>query len=88
MIVSHAKREYMYEHLKRLSTAFGRHALVIMDGAGWHQQDLTDDFDNLTLLKLSPYSPELNPIEQVWLRQHYLANRCFKGDEDIVDACS
>ncbi len=65
-----------------------RTPLVIMDGAGWHQQDLTDDFDNLTLLKLPPYSPELNPIEQVWLRQHYLANRCFKGDEDIVDACS
>lgn len=68
IIVPHANCKYMYEHLKLISSAttFGRHALVIMDGAGWHQQDLTDDFDNLTLLKLPPYSPELNPIEQVW----------------------
>ncbi|ODR88092.1 endonuclease DDE [Shewanella xiamenensis] len=82
----------MNEHLKLISaaTAFGRHALVIMDGAGWHQQDLADDFDNLTLLKLPPYSPELNPIEQVWqwLRQNVLANRCFSGYDDIVEQCS
>ncbi|WP_218756676.1 transposase, partial [Vibrio parahaemolyticus] len=28
-------------------------------------------------MKLSPYSPELNPIEQVWrwLRQRYLTNQ-------------
>ncbi|BDQ65599.1 hypothetical protein NUITMVS2_14110 [Shewanella xiamenensis] len=82
IIAPHANSEYMNEHLKLISaaTAFGRHALVIMDGAGWHQQDLADDFDNLTLLKLPPYSPELNPIEQVWqwLRQNVLANRCFR----------
>ena len=72
-----------------MATAFGRHALVIMDGAGWHQQDFTDDFDNLTLLKLPPYSPELNLIEQVWqwLRQNVLANRCFSGYGDIVELC-
>ncbi|EOK5741724.1 transposase, partial [Vibrio vulnificus] len=31
------------------------------------------------MIKLPPYSPELNPIEQVWswLRQHYLANPSF-----------
>ncbi|MCD9479952.1 hypothetical protein GLP25_14220 [Photobacterium phosphoreum] len=33
-----------------------------MDGAGWH----TDDIANLSIIKLPPYSPELNPIEQVW----------------------
>ena len=92
IIAPHANSEYMNEHLKLISTAttFGRHALVIMDGAGWHQQDLADDFDNLTLLKLPPYSPELNPIEQVWqwLRQNVLANRCFSGYDDIVEQCS
>ncbi|MCP4984731.1 MAG: IS630 family transposase, partial [Colwellia sp.] len=44
---------------------------------------------NLSMIKLPPYSPELNPIEQVWqwLRQNELANSCFAGYEDIVDAC-
>lgn len=90
IIAPHANSEYMNEHLKLISaaTAFGRHALVIMDGAGWHQQDLADDFDNLTLLKLPPYSPELNPIEQVWqwLRQNVLANRCFSGYDVLLNS--
>jgi transposase len=39
---------------------------------------------------LIPYSPKLNPIEQVWqwIRQNELANKCFNGYEDIVDKCS
>ncbi|HCE1494674.1 TPA: transposase, partial [Vibrio parahaemolyticus] len=36
---------------------------------------MANDFKNVSVIKLSPYSPELNPIEQVWrwLRQRYLA---------------
>ncbi|MEZ8106695.1 transposase [Vibrio cortegadensis] len=35
---------------------------------------------------IPPYSPGLNPIEQVWswLRQHYLANQSFNDYDDIV----
>ena len=82
----------MRQHLMQISqkTKPGRHAVVVMDGAGWHTDDIADDFENLTIMKLPPYSPELNPIEQVWswIRQHHLANRCFQGYEDIVDACT
>ena len=58
--------------------------------AGWHQAALVEDISNVSILKLPPYSPELNPIEQVcsWLRQHHLANRCFSSYDDIVEACS
>ncbi len=54
-----SNREYMYEHLKRISaaTAFGRHALVIMDDAGLHQQDLTNDFNNLIPFRIKVQSP-------------------------------
>ncbi len=40
-------------------------------------------------MPLPPYSPELNPVEQVWqqLRQRDLANRCFKDYEHIVEVC-
>lgn len=42
IIAPHANSEYMYEHLKLISaaTAFGHHALLIIDGAGSHQQTL------------------------------------------------
>jgi transposase len=58
--------------------------------AGWHQTSLVEGLENVSIIKLPPYSPELNPIEQVWswFRQHHLANRCFRGYEDIVDACT
>ncbi|THE58737.1 hypothetical protein E4P16_20755 [Vibrio parahaemolyticus] len=37
-------------------------------------------------MKLSPYSPELNPIGQVWrwLRPRYLANQSFTYYDDII----
>ncbi len=44
---------------------------------------------NLGLLYLPPYSPELNPVENVWefLRQNDLSNRIQATYEAIVDAC-
>lgn len=65
----------------------GRHAIVVVDGAGWHQSCL--NLPNLSLLKLPAYAPELNPMEQVWLylKQRFLSNRCFKDYDEIVSAC-
>ena len=44
---------------------------------------------NITLLSLLPYSPELNPMENVWdhLRQNKLCARVWDTYDDIVDAC-
>ena len=91
LVTPFVNQDAMRQHLKQISeaTANDRYALVIMDGAGWHTEDVAAEFDNLWILKLPPYSPELNPIEQVWqwLRQHCLANRCFKDFNDIVEQC-
>ena len=45
--------------------------------------------DNITLLELPPYSPELNPVERIWhyLRSHWLANSIFRDLKHIMDAC-
>jgi len=65
----------------------GRHAVVIMDGAGWHSETL--NCKNVTILKLPPYSPELNPVEQIWqwVKQKHLSNRVYENYDAIVDAC-
>lgn len=41
------------------------------------------------MLPLPPYSPELNPVENIlqFLRQNYLANRVFDTYDAIVTAC-
>lgn len=45
--------------------------------------------DNLSILFIPPYSPELNPVENIWqfLRENYLSNHVFETYEDIVEAC-
>ena len=80
-------------HLAEISrlVAPGAHAVVTLDGAGWHQTGGKLRVpDNVSLLLLlPPYSPELNPVENVWqfLRQNQLSNRVFDSYDAIVDAC-
>ena len=44
--------------------------------------------DNVTLIYLPPYSPELNPVERLWLylRERHLSHRLLNGYDAIVDA--
>jgi transposase len=45
------------------------HAVLIWDGAGFHTSNRLRTPPNVTLLQLPAYSPESNPIENLW---HYL----------------
>ncbi len=82
----------MQLHLAEIakSVATGAHALLIMDGAGWHGAKGLNVPDNITLLKLPPYAPELNPMENVWqyLRANKLAITVFDSYEDILGKCA
>ncbi|MHB0726008.1 transposase [Roseomonas mucosa] len=65
-------------------------AVLASDGAGWHQTDgCLRVPNNITPLHLPPYSPELNPVENVWafLSVNKLSN-CMSGSYDaVVEAC-
>ena len=79
-------------HLAEISrcVAAGAHAVITLDGAGWHKPgDKLKIPANISLLPLPPYSPELNPVENIWqyLRQNQLANRVFENYDAIVEAC-
>ena len=92
MITPTANTEMMNLHLAEISTqiADGAIAVLICDGAGWHQQggELVVP-TNIVLLHLPPYSPELNPMENVWdyLRQNKLCARVWDSYDAIVEAC-
>jgi transposase len=66
----------------------GTHAVLILDQAGWHVARRLAVPDNVTLLPLPPYSPELNPVERVWLylRERFLSHRVLDGYEAVLDA--
>jgi hypothetical protein len=80
----------MNVYLKMLSDELGPkdHAILIMDGAGWHKSRGLTVPENITILILPPYSPELNPVERLWayLRSHYLSNRVFDDYQHLLDA--
>src|SRR4051812_31752704 len=67
----------------------GAHGVVVLDGAGWHAAGDLAVPGNLTLLPLPRYSPELNPVENVWeyLRQNKLGHRVWPDYEAIVATC-
>jgi len=92
LVLPFVSTEAMNLHLAEISTQVtpGAHAVITLDGAGWHQAGGKLKLpDNLSLLPLPPYSPELNPVENIWqfLRQNHLANRVYDDYTAIVDAC-
>ena len=91
LVLPRADTEAMNLHLVEIGRAVapGAHALLVLDGAGWHGgKDLVVP-DNITLITLPPYAPELNPVENVWqfLRANKLAITVFDDYDDIVDKC-
>jgi hypothetical protein len=92
LVLPYVNTEAMSLHLAEISRCVtpGAHAVVTLDGAGWHHRgDKLKIPDNISLLKLPPYSPKINPTKNVWeyLRQNQLSNRVYDGYDDIVDAC-
>jgi transposase len=60
--------------------------IMVLDGASSHKSKDLEIPKNMSFIRLPPYSPELNPAEQIWnvLRRNYFANRVF----DTLDAAT
>ncbi len=66
------------------------HVALVLDGAGWHSGKTLRVPTNITLVPLPPYSPELNPVERVWLylKERFLSMRLLNDYKAIVAAAS
>lgn len=61
--------------------------LMLLDGAGWHRaKDLVLP-DNIRLIPLPPYSPELNPVEHLWdeISEKWFGNLVFDSLRAVED---
>jgi len=91
IIMPEVNIEAMNEHLTEISRriSVGAIAVLVLDGAGWHTSPRLDLPDNIVLLPLPAYSPELNPIENVWefLRANFLSHCVWDTYDAILDAC-
>jgi transposase len=64
------------------------HAIMLWDGAGFHTSKQLRVPENVTPIQLPAYSPELNPIENLWhfLKSHYWSNRAHDDYEALETA--
>jgi len=66
-----------------LSEVGARHAhekmVIVLDGASGHTSSSLSIPENIRLLHLPPYAPELNPVEHLWdeLREKFFHNKVF-----------
>jgi transposase len=62
------------------------HAVMVLDGAGWHCSHKLRWPRRITPLFLPPYSPELNPVERLWhwFREHHWSNRTYADEQALV----
>jgi transposase len=68
----------------------GVYLLIPMDNASWHKSKGLVVPENITLFYLPPYTPEMNPTEQVWkeLRKDGFKNTLFGTLNDVIDKLS
>jgi transposase len=92
LIMPEANAGAMQMHLDEISKMVdsNSHAVIMMDRASWHTTEALTVPENISLMPLPSYSPELNPVEQFWqnLRRESLSNRSYKDYDDVVNSCA
>ena len=90
LVMPEVNTDAMQQFLDHFSKTIAddEHVALILDQAGWHTANDLRVPDNITLVPLPPYCPELNPAERVWeyLKERYLSHRLHGDYDAIVDA--
>ena len=80
LILPYVNGDCMQIFLDEMAARYPSHRMImVLDGAGWHRNKSLIIPDNIRLLRLPPYSPELNPVEHLWddLREKAFHNLVF-----------
>lgn len=74
--------------LESLSKKYPRDIILLCcDGAAWHKAKQLEVPKNIVLFFIPPYTPEMNPIEQIWkeIRKLGFRNEVFACLDQVVD---
>ena len=88
LVMPYCNTACMNVFMKELSQKH-RNDLIVMvcDGAAWHKSKAMEVPENIRIIHIPPYTPEMNPIEQVWreLRTLGFCNEVFATLEKVVN---
>lgn len=88
LILPYCNTDCMNVFLKHLSESYPEDIIILVcDGAAWHKSNFLNIPDNINLLFIPPYTPEMNPIEQIWkeIRKRGFRNEIFQTLDKVVD---
>ena len=88
LIMPYCNTVCMNIYLRELSKSYPDDKILLCcDGARWHKSIALEVPDNIELFYIPPYTPEMNPIEQIWkeLRKTGFRNEVFSSLEKVVD---
>ncbi|HET2587553.1 TPA: IS630 family transposase, partial [Streptococcus pneumoniae] len=88
LIAGRCNTEWMNAFLEELSQAYpDDYLLLVMDNAIWHKSSILKIPTNIGFAFIPPYTPEMNPIEQVWkeIRKREFKNKAFQTLEDVMN---
>ena len=87
-ILPYSNTQCMNVFLHELNKQFPNdYILLCLDGAAWHKSDALQVPENIELFFIPPYTPEMNPIEQIWkeIRKIGFRNEIFATLNKVVD---
>lgn len=88
LVIPYCNTECMNMFLRELSKQYAEDIILLCcDGAAWHKSKALVIPQNIRLFNIPPYTPEMNPIEQIWkeLRKMGFRNEVFATLEKVVD---
>jgi len=88
LVLPYANSDCMNLFLHALSAEYANdYILLAVDCASWHKSKGLVVPDNIRLFYLPPYTPEMNPIEQIWkeLRKIGFKNEMFNTLDKVAD---
>lgn len=88
LIMPYCNSECMNIFLDELSRQYLDDTILLCcDGAAWHKARSLCVPENIELFFIPPYTPEMNPIEQIWkeLRKMGFRNEVFASLSKVVD---
>lgn len=88
LVLPYCNTDCMNVFLQELSKAYSKDfILLVADGAAWHKSKGLLVPSNIEIFSLPPYTPEMNPIEQIWkeIRKRGFKNEVFATLDKVVD---
>ena len=88
LIMPYCDTECMNMFLQELSKKYADDVIILVcDGAGRHKSKSLTIPENIEIVFIPPYTPEINPIEQIWeeIREKGFRNECFRTLTKVVD---